>query len=91
MMTPVVGCTRPLTRRKIVDLPQPDGPTRATNSPSPILSVVVAKAGTARAPRPKVTEASDNSIATGAAPAGMGSPSNSEFACMRITEESACK
>ena len=66
MTTPVVGCTRPLTSRKMVDLPQPDGPTSATNSPSAIRSVVFASAGTARSPRPKVTEASDSSIAIGA-------------------------
>ena len=34
MTTPVVGCTSPLTSRRMVDLPQPDGPTSATNSPS---------------------------------------------------------
>ena len=67
MTTPVVGCTSPLTSRKMVDLPQPDGPTSATNSPSAIRSVVFASAGTALAPRPNVTEVSDNSIAIGAA------------------------
>ena len=66
MTTPVEGCTSPATSRRMVDLPQPDGPTSATNSPSPIFNVVVASAGTARSPRPKVTETSDNSIATGA-------------------------
>ena len=49
----------------MVDLPQPDGPTSATNSPSPTFSVVGASAGTARSPRPKVTETSDSSIAIG--------------------------
>ena len=32
--TPDVGFTSPLTSLRIVDLPQPDGPTRARNSPS---------------------------------------------------------
>src|SRR5690242_3297582 len=31
---PAVGGSRPLTMRRNVDLPQPDGPTRQTNSPS---------------------------------------------------------
>ena len=74
MTTPVDGCTSPLTSRRMVDLPQPDGPTSATKSPSAIRRVVVASAGTARSPRPKVTEASDNSIAMGAANAGTGAP-----------------
>jgi hypothetical protein len=38
-----------------------------------------------------VTEASDNSIAIGAAPAETGSPSNSWLGCMRIMTPSACK
>jgi hypothetical protein len=38
-----------------------------------------------------VTEASDSSIATGAALSGTGIPWNSEIGCMRIMKESACK
>ena len=91
MTTPVDGCTSPLTSRRMVDLPHPEGPTSATNSPSAIRSVVVARAGTARAPRPKVTEASDSSMAMGAAEAGTGKPENSECGCMRIMAGSACK
>ncbi|GEC51990.1 hypothetical protein BEL01nite_10330 [Bradyrhizobium elkanii] len=49
--------------------------------------MVVDSAGTARAPRPNVTEASDSSIAVGADPAAIGSPANSEFGCMRITSK----
>src|ERR1700682_603401 len=71
----------------MVDFPQPDGPTSATNSPSAMRSVVFDKAGTARAPRPKVTEASDNSMAIGAAPPGTGEPEKSNFGCMRITRK----
>jgi hypothetical protein len=81
MTTPLVGCTSPLTRRRMVDLPHPDGPTSATNSPSAIRMVVLDKAGTARSPRPKVTEASDSSMAV----AVTGGPSNWALGCMRIT------
>ena len=91
MTTPVVGCTSPLASRRMVDLPQPDGPTSATNSPSAMRSVVFDSAGTARSPRPKVTDASDSSIAIGAAAAGTGAPENSESGCMRIMAGSACK
>src|SRR6185312_15683557 len=79
------------TSRRMVDLPHPDGPTRATNSPSAIRKLVVESAGTARAPRPKVTEASESSMAMGAAEAGTGEPENSECGCMRIMAGSACK
>src|SRR6185312_7537239 len=79
------------TSRRMVDLPHPDGPTRATNSPSAIRKLVVESAGTARAPRPKVTEASESSMAIGAAEAGTGEPENSERGCMRIMAGSACK
>jgi hypothetical protein len=76
-------------------LPQPDGPTNATNSPWPIRKLVVASAGTARSPRPNVTETSDNSIATGTPglPAGDGTglPDNTGVGCMRIIRRSACK
>ena len=33
---PASGCSRPATRLSSVDLPQPDGPSRQMNSPSPI-------------------------------------------------------
>jgi len=48
-------------------------------------------AGTARAPRPNVTDVSDSSIEIGAAPLGMGIPANSATGCMRIMKQSACK
>jgi len=76
-------------------LPQPDGPTSATNSPSPMRSVVVDKAGTARSPRPNVTDTSESSIAIGATvlplSAETGLPENAGFGCMRIMAASACK
>src|ERR1044072_7732139 len=75
----------------MVDLRQPEGPTSATNSPSAIRSVVFESAGTARCPRPKVTEVSDSSIAIGPAAAETDAPANSELGCMRIMEPSACK
>src|SRR3954454_18710835 len=34
-MAPVVGSSNPATIRRIVDLPQPDGPSSTMNSPSP--------------------------------------------------------
>ena len=33
-MRPPVGCSRPATQRKVVVLPQPDGPSRTTISPA---------------------------------------------------------
>src|SRR3989304_4792705 len=39
-MAPSVGGSRPAIRRSRVDLPHPDGPTRATNSPSATSSVI---------------------------------------------------
>src|SRR5690348_15796386 len=33
-MVPDSGFSRPATQRKVVDLPQPDGPSRVKNSPS---------------------------------------------------------
>ena len=49
-MTPELGRTSPLTSRRMVDLPQPEGPTSATNSPSAMRRLVSARAGTAFAP-----------------------------------------
>src|ERR1051326_370006 len=37
-MSPEVSSTSPATRLRVVVLPQPDGPTSATNSPSSIVS-----------------------------------------------------
>lgn len=33
-MMPLVGASRPATRRRIVDFPQPEGPSRTKNSPA---------------------------------------------------------
>jgi hypothetical protein len=58
-------------------------------------SVVVAKAGTARSPRPNVTDTSESSIAIAALVlplwAETGLPENAGFGCMRIMAASACK
>jgi hypothetical protein len=58
-------------------------------------SVVLASAGTARSPRPNVTDTSDSSIAIGALwlpPSDeTGAPENAGFGCMRIMGASACK
>jgi hypothetical protein len=50
-------------------------------------NVVFASAGTARSPRPNVTEASDSSIAIGAALSAIGIPWKSEAGCMRIMDK----
>src|SRR5665647_850130 len=34
LMVPAVGCSRPATQRKVVVLPQPEGPSRTTISPA---------------------------------------------------------
>ena len=34
-MTPLVGVSKPATIRSVVVLPQPEGPRKETNSPSP--------------------------------------------------------
>src|ERR1700720_4744415 len=34
LISPEVGCSRPATQRKVVVLPQPDGPSRTTISPA---------------------------------------------------------
>jgi hypothetical protein len=49
--SPVVGTSRPPTIRITVVLPQPDGPTKTTNSPSPMASESGSTTGIA-APRP---------------------------------------
>jgi len=48
-MTPAEGSTRPAIMLRIVDLPQPDGPTIATNSSSPISNETSLTASTVRA------------------------------------------
>ena len=40
MTVPLVGGFRPVASFMNVDLPQPDGPTMATNSPGPIVRVM---------------------------------------------------
>ncbi len=47
-----------------VDLPQPDGPTRATNSLSKISNETASTAGTARAPSANVFDTSRIAIRT---------------------------
>ena len=49
--TPVVAGKSPVTSFMIVDLPQPDGPTTATNSPLPISMVASARASVVSLPR----------------------------------------
>jgi hypothetical protein len=65
------------------------------NSPSATRSVVVESAGTARSPRPNVTDTSESSIATGALSPplsdGTGLPENAGIGCIRIMATSACK
>jgi hypothetical protein len=44
VIVPLLGAMRPATILSKVDLPQPDGPSRHTNSPSPMLVVMAARA-----------------------------------------------
>ncbi|MNY57837.1 hypothetical protein D3C86_1940990 [compost metagenome] len=66
MTAPLVGCSRPAASRMIVDLPQPDGPTSATNSPSAMRRLVSCSATMAFSCRPKETAAWESSTAGGA-------------------------
>jgi hypothetical protein len=52
----------------MVDLPQPEGPTSATNDPSGMRRLVSARSGTEFAPTPKLTQAFESSIASAGAP-----------------------
>src|SRR3978361_1406467 len=51
---PLEGVSRPAKIRKMVDLPQPDGPRRARNWPFSVARSVSANAVTERRPRLKV-------------------------------------
>ncbi len=50
-IVPVVQECRPATRRSSVDLPQPDGPTMAMNSPSATSMLTSASASVSCSPR----------------------------------------
>src|SRR4029078_11198051 len=50
LSSPALTSSSPATRRSAVDLPEPDGPTRTTNSPSATSSV---RSSTARVPSGK--------------------------------------
>src|SRR5713226_9172435 len=52
-MRPAVGVSRPAIIRRVVVLPQPEGPTKVKNSRSPISSDRSRTAWTSRLPRPK--------------------------------------
>src|SRR6478752_9236683 len=45
LMTPALGCSRPATQRKVVVLPQPDGPSRTTISPAGTAKLTPSMAG----------------------------------------------
>ena len=49
--TPALGASSPAIRRSSVDLPQPDGPTTATNSPSRSVMSTASRACVTTAPR----------------------------------------
>jgi hypothetical protein len=53
-MRPVVGATSAPIMLRMMDLPHPEGPTRATNSWSMTSKDTADTAGTSRAPWPKV-------------------------------------
>src|ERR1700754_4475250 len=44
-ISPPVGCSRPATQRKVVVLPQPEGPSRTTISPAGTLKLTPSIAG----------------------------------------------
>src|SRR5260370_3294020 len=45
LISPDVGCSRPATQRKVVVLPQPDGPSRTTISPAGTAKLTPSMAG----------------------------------------------
>src|ERR1700680_2108151 len=45
LMVPLVGCSRPATQRKVVVLPQPEGPSRTTISPAGTAKLTPSTAG----------------------------------------------
>src|SRR6266851_1276700 len=45
LISPSVGCSRPATQRKVVVLPQPDGPSRTTISPAGTAKLTPSMAG----------------------------------------------
>src|SRR5581483_4483771 len=52
-ISPTLGGTKPVIMRSSVDLPQPDGPNSATNSPSRISKLIFSTARIWRCPLPK--------------------------------------
>ena len=56
VIVPVVGSSSPASRYSSVDLPDPEGPTRAIRSPAPTTQSVAARATVAVAPRPCVRD-----------------------------------
>ena len=63
-MRPAVGVSRPAIIRRVVVLPQPEGPTNVKNSRSPISTERSRTACTSRAPRPKRFSRSSSRTAT---------------------------
>ena len=61
---PTVGCSRPVIMFSVVDLPQPVGPTMATNSPR-ATAMVKLRSVTVAVPSPEMkrSDTSSNSIA----------------------------
>src|SRR6478672_8001538 len=45
LISPEVGCSRPATQRKVVVLPQPEGPSRTTISPAGTAKLTPSTAG----------------------------------------------
>ena len=45
LISPPVGCSRPATQRKVVVLPQPEGPSRTTISPAGTAKLTPSMAG----------------------------------------------
>ena len=64
---PTVGASRPANRFRTVDLPQPEAPTMATNSPRRTARVMSATATVAAEPEPKVLPTEVSMAMAGAA------------------------
>src|SRR5256884_9491812 len=71
--SPRSGCSNPASSLSRVDFPQPDGPTIATNSPTPTLKDISSRADTSPSPAPNLfqTPLTETSAPTGVPPADL--------------------
>src|SRR2546430_13933502 len=71
--SPRSGCSNPASSLSRVDFPQPDGPTIATNSPTPTVKDISSRADTSPSPAPNLfqTPLTETSAPTGVPPADL--------------------